>query len=92
MLRMLSAKTIVRGLTLHSENSAPMKGYTMLAMMQILNVTPSYSRPRVSTDNPFSESLFRTLKYHPIYPDRFSSIDNAKDWVRKFVYWLNFNF
>jgi transposase InsO family protein len=89
MLRKISAKKIIRGLTLHSDNGSPMKGYTMLAMMQALNITPSFSRPRVSTDNPFSESLFRTLKYRPFYPDRFSSIDKAQDWIKRFVYWYN---
>lgn len=89
MLRKLAGKKIVRGITLHSDNGSPMKGYTMLAMMQALDITPSYSRPRVSTDNPFSESLFRTLKYRPFYPDRFSSIDEATDWIKGFVYWYN---
>ena len=89
MLRKISAKKIIRGLTLHSDNGSPMKGYTMLAMMQALNITPSFSRPRVSTDNPYSESLFRTLKYRPFYPDRFSSIAEATDWVNGFVYWYN---
>ncbi len=89
MLRKISAKKIIRGLTLHSDNGAPMKGYTMLAMMQALNVIPSFSRPRVSTDNPYSESLFRTLKYRPLYPDRFSSMDEAISWTKGFVYWYN---
>src|SRR3546814_3209316 len=45
-----------------------MKGSTMLATLQALGVAPSYSRPAVSNDNPFSESLFKTLKYRPAYP------------------------
>lgn len=45
-----------------------MKGATMLATMQRLGVMPSFSRPSVSNDNPFSESLFRTVKYCPLYP------------------------
>lgn len=89
MLRKISAKTIVKGLTLHSDNGAPMKGYTMLAMMQALNITPSFSRPRVSTDNPYSESLFRTLKYRPLYPERFTSPEEARDWIKRFVHWYN---
>ncbi len=57
------------GLTLHSDNGGPMKGSTMLVTLQKLGVVPSFSRPRVSDDNPFSEALFRTLKYCPAYPD-----------------------
>jgi len=49
--------------TLHSDTGSPMKGATMLATLQELGVIPSFSRPSVSTDNPYSESLFRTLKY-----------------------------
>ena len=55
-------------LTLHSDNGSPMKGSTMLATMQALGVVPSFSRPSVSNDNPYSEALFRTLKYVPSYP------------------------
>ena len=55
-------------LTLHSDNGGPMKGSTMLATMQRLGVVPSFSRPSVSDDNPYSEALFRTLKYVPAYP------------------------
>ncbi|MBC7690307.1 MAG: DDE-type integrase/transposase/recombinase [Methylotenera sp.] len=56
-------------LTLHSDNGGPMKGATMLATLQKLQFAPSLSRPPVSDDNPFSESLFKTLKYRPSYPD-----------------------
>ena len=56
-------------LTLHSDNGAPMKGATMLATLQRLGVVPSFSRPAVSNDNPYSEALFRTLKYTPAYPE-----------------------
>jgi putative transposase len=77
-------------LVLHSDNGGPMKGATMLATLQKLGVVPSFSRPRVSDDNPFSESIFKTLKYRPSFPDgRFSSIEEAKSWVEKFVTWYN---
>ena len=56
------------GLVLHSDNGGPMKGSTMLATLQKLGVVPSFSRPRVSDDNPYSERLFRTMKYRPEYP------------------------
>ena len=77
-------------LVLHSDNGGPMKGATMLATMDRLGITPSFSRPRVSDDNPFSESCFRTLKYRPEYPDQpFASIEAAHVWVARFVEWYN---
>lgn len=75
---------------LHSDNGSPMKGATMLATMQKLGVVPSFSRPSVSNDNPFSESLFKTLKYAPSYPTKpFESVEEARQWVAKFVHWYN---
>jgi transposase InsO family protein len=75
---------------LHADNGGPQKGFTMKAKLEALGVTPSYSRPRVSNDNPYSESLFRTCKYRPDYPTHgFESIDTARKWVRKFVRWYN---
>lgn len=77
-------------IVLHSDNGGPMKGATMLATLQRLGVTPSFSRPRVSDDNAFSESLFKTLKYCPSFPERgFLNLDEAKKWVEKFVNWYN---
>lgn len=77
-------------LTLHSDNGGPMKGATMLATLQHLGVVPSFSRPKVSDDNPFSESLFKTLKYRPSYPDgAFAGIKEARTWVERFVAWYN---
>jgi transposase InsO family protein len=67
-----------------------MKGATMLATLQRLGVVPSFSRPRVSDDNPFVESLFRTLKYCPEYPSQgFASVEAARSWVAWFVCWYN---
>ncbi len=78
------------GLVLHSDNGGPMKGSTMLATLQWLGIVPSFSRPRVSDDNPYSEALFRTLKYRPEYPRRpFETIKEARQWVRWFVNWYN---
>lgn len=77
-------------LTLHSDNGGPMRGATMLATMQMLGIIPSFSRPSVSDDNPYSEALFRTLKYVPSYPRRpFESLDAAWAWVERFVAWYN---
>ena len=82
---------IKRGqVTLHSDNGSPMKGATMLATLQELGIMPSLSRPSVSNDNPYSESLFRTLKYRPEYPEKaFENIKASRDWVSDFVSWYN---
>ncbi len=78
------------GLVLHADNGSPMKGATMLATLQKLGIIPSFSRPSVSDDNPYSESLFRTLKYTPAYPAKpFESIEAARQWVHQFVRWYN---
>lgn len=75
---------------LHSDNGSPMKGASMLATLQSLGVVPSFSRPAVSNDNPYSESLFKTLKYRPGYPSKaFDSLTCARDWVDGFVQWYN---
>lgn len=77
-------------LVIHADNGGPMKGATMLATMQKLCVVPSFSRPSVSNDNPYSESLFKTLKYCPIFPSKpFESIEAAKAWMEIFVKWYN---
>jgi putative transposase len=78
------------GIVLHSDNGGPMKGSTMLATLQKLGIVESFSRPSVSNDNPFSESLFRTLKYRPEYPGKpFENIEAARRWVKAFVAWYN---
>jgi len=77
-------------LVLHSDNGSPMKGATLLATLQRLGVIPSFSRPSVSDDNPYSEALFKTLKYHPGFPDKpFETIEEARKWVLGFVRWYN---
>lgn len=77
-------------LVLHSDNGSPMKGATLKATMERLGVIPSFSRPRVSDDNPFSEALFRTLKYRPDYPRRpFESCEEARTWSASFVAWYH---
>jgi len=77
-------------LVLHSDNGSPMKGATMLATLHKLGVMPSFSRPSVSNDNPYSESLFRTMKYRPEYPAKpFENIEQAQSWVDGFVFWYN---
>jgi transposase InsO family protein len=77
-------------MTLHADNGGPMRGMTMLAMLQRLGIASSFSRPRQSNDNAFVESLFSTLKYCPFYPpDRFESLEDAQKWVNAFVPWYN---
>lgn len=78
-------------LILHADNGGPMKAATMLSTLEKLGVLPSFSRPSVSDDNPYSEALFRTVKYHPSFPmfDKFESVLNARQWSEKFVYWYN---
>jgi len=85
-----SEKTHGTPLVLHSDNGSPMKSATLLVTLERLGVAASYSRPRVSNDNPYSESAFRTLKYRPEYPYKgFASIAEAREWVMKFVDWYN---
>jgi putative transposase len=79
-----------RGLVLHSDNGRPMRGNTMIATLQWLGIVPSFSRPHVSDDNPYSEALFRTLKHAPAYPRMpFETLDAASAWVTRFVAWYN---
>lgn len=75
---------------LHGDNGATLKATTVLAMLWWLGVKPSYSRPRVSDDNAFVESLFRTAKYRPEFPSQgFANVAAARDWARQFVHWYN---
>ena len=77
-------------LVLHSDNGAPMKSLTFKAKMEGLGITGSHSRPRVSNDNPYSESLFRTLKYRPEWPtEGFKDLQAARTWVYGFEAWYN---
>lgn len=75
---------------LHADNGSPMKGATLRVTLQQLGIEPSYSRPRVSNDNPYSEALFRTCKYRPGFPcDGFATLEAAREWVHGFVAWYN---
>lgn len=79
-----------RLLVLHSDNGSAMKGATMLATLEQLGVAASFSRPRVSNDNAYAESLFRTCKYRPDYPSKpFGSLEEARAWTQQFVRWYN---
>ena len=83
-------KCVKTDLVLHSDNGSPMKSLTMQAKMYDLGVLASRSRPGVSNDNPYSESLFRTVKYCPRWPSEgFKSLQEAREWVCEFVQWYN---
>lgn len=89
LMKRISKENNVAGVYLHSDNGSPMKGATMLGTLQNLGVIPSFSRPSVSNDNPYSEALFKTIKYKASYPERFKSIDDAREWIGNFVEWYN---
>lgn len=86
-------------LVIHPDNGSPMKGSTYVAKLHELGITPSYSRPGVSDDNPYAESLFRTAKYRPEFPGAFATLERTKhpkrwsrsirDWSRPKEVWLN---
>ena len=76
-------------LVLHQDNGSPMKASTFVAKLDQLGIRRSYSRPGVSDDNAYSESLFRTVKYRPDYPGAFRTIEEARAWMLSFVRWYN---
>ena len=86
----LAEGCILKPLVLHSDNGSPQKGATLNAKLESLGIMASFSRPRVSSDNPYSEALFRTCKYRPDYPKfGFDTIEDARRWVKQFVIWYN---
>jgi len=77
-------------LDLHMDRGSPMKSATFLGTLQKLGVVHSFSRPHMSDDNPYSEALFRTLKYCPAFPrGGFKTLQDAEEWVSLFVVWYN---
>ena len=77
-------------LTLHQDRGSPMTANGYLEQMKQLDITCSHSRPRVSNDNPFSESGFKTLKYQPDYPGKFDTPAHARRWCDEYYEWYNF--
>ena len=77
-------------LTLHQDRGSPMIAHGYLDQMRELDVTCSHSRPRVSNDNPFSESQFKTQKNQPDYPGRFTDPSHARFWCEDYFNWYNF--
>ncbi len=76
-------------LALHSDRGSPMRAKTTAELLVDLGVAASFGRPRVSNDNPFSESQFKTLKYRPDFPERFEGIEHARTHLRPFFHWYN---
>lgn len=86
-----SRRYLIEGgdLTLHQDRGMPMVAHCYLDLLSDLAITPSHSRPRVSNDNPMSESQFKTMKYQPDYPGRFDDYDHAQRWCNDYVDWYN---
>ena len=76
-------------LTLHQDRGSPMTANGYLGAMRVLDITCSHSRPRVSNDNPVSESGFKTLKYQPDYPGKFNGTEHARQWCEDYYQWAN---
>lgn len=76
-------------LTIHSDRGPQMKCGTWSALEESLGLTRSFSRPRVSDDNPFVEAHFKTLKYRPVFPGRFMSREDARGFCQDFFDWYN---
>jgi putative transposase len=77
---------------LHGDNGPTIKATTVLALMDWLGVRASHSRPRVSNDNPYAESLFHTAKYRPEFPAQgFADLEQARQWASEFVRWYNYD-
>jgi putative transposase len=73
----------------HADRGTSMTSKTVAVLLADLEVTRSHSRPRVSNDNPFSDSLFKTLKYGPAFPERFGSLSEARQFMDDFAHWYN---
>jgi putative transposase len=76
-------------LTIHSDRGPSMRSQTVAQLLATLGITKSHSRPHVSDDNPFSESQFKTMKYQPEFPDRFTSMEHGLEFCDKFIHWQN---
>jgi putative transposase len=91
----LFAETVERhgvardALTVHADRGSAMRSEALAQLFASLGVARSFSRPHVSDDNAFSESQFKTLKYQPDYPERFTSLAHARAWCQEFFTWYN---
>lgn len=89
LFQRLSTRLDLRGVKLHADNGNAMKASTIIVMLYRLGIIPSFSRPRVSDDNPYIESLFKTMKYNVRYPSCFTDLHHARSWLADFVNWYN---
>jgi putative transposase len=89
LYRRILSRGNVRPRFVHSDNGGPMKGLSLVAFLTQMQVGLSFSRPRVSDDNPFIESFFKTVKYHVSYPKAFTDISMARKWFADFINWYN---
>lgn len=76
-------------LTIHADRGPAMTAKSVALLLADLGVRPSHARPRVSDDNPYSEAQFKTLKYHPTFPERFGSVQDARTFCHGFFHWYN---
>jgi len=76
-------------LILHSDRGSAMRAKTVTDLLRHLGVAKSHSRPQTPTDNPYSESQFKTMKYQPDYPETFEGLTHARSWARRFFRWYN---
>jgi len=76
-------------LTIHADRGSPMIAKSTTLLFADLGIVKSHSRPHVSDDNPFSESLFKTVKYRPDFPDRFGSQEHARSHCQPLFHWYN---
>jgi putative transposase len=76
-------------LTIHADRGTAMTAKSVALLLADLGVTRTHSRPHVSDDNPYSEAQFKTLKYHPTFPERFGSLQDARAFCQRFVPWYN---
>ena len=77
-------------LAVHSDRGGPMIAGSLTAFFDALGITPSLARPRTPDDNPYSEAHFKTIKYHPTFPDRFGGLVDARTWGRRLFHWYNY--
>ena len=76
-------------LTVHADRGGPMRSKPVAFLLADLGITKTHSRPYTSTDNPYSEAHFKTLKYRPEFPERFQTIEQAREFCRGFFAWYN---
>jgi transposase InsO family protein len=76
-------------LTVHADRGPSMTKKTLALLLADLGVRKTHSRPYTSNDNPFSEAQFKTLKYHPSFPDRFGSLEDVRGFCGPFLTWYN---